>query len=1135
MKLSPQKKGFVALLATQFLGAFNDNAFKLVIAFIAINQFVSETGGTLYLSLSGAIFLLPFLLFSTYAGFLADRFSKRHIIIGAKVAELFVMGLGLIALLIGNIWAMLTILFFMGLQSAFFSPSKYGIIPEILPDEKLSEGNGLIQMWTNAAIILGTAAGGYLIHITKPNTYKTGFVFIGISLIGILTSLFVTKVKPSGSKRSIQWNFLGELFHNIKWIKKEQAIFLSILGLAYFGFLGGLFQLNILLYAKKVMGVSEIATSGLLTTLTLGIGIGSLSAGKMSGQKIELGLVPLGAIGLSFFSILLGFIYNSYAQVLICLFLLGISCGFYIVPLNALVQHESPPEKRGQVLATNNFISFSAILIGCCTVYVLRDIFHLNAAKIFISAGILTIFGTGYICRLLPYALARFVVWILTHTIYRVRVINKTNIPQKGGALLVSNHVSFVDGLLIAVSTQRPVRFMINRKIYNLKLLNPLFRLARAIPITGTDKPKETINALNKAKEAISNGELVCIFAEGRLTRTGNMLKFRKGLEHIMKDVAAPIIPVNLDRIWGSIFSFEGGKYYYKIPKMLPYPVTVSFGEPMPATSSAFQIRCKVLELGAEAFQYRLADKMTLPEAFYKQARRIPFKSCIADSSGRKLNYGMTLVGAVALANQLKKKFKDENNIGIMLPPSVPGVLANIAVSFINKVPVNLNYTTSYESLTSILKQCDMKYVLTSKTFLDKANLNVPGEKIYIEDILKSVSKLDKIKAFLESFIVPIFMANRIIFKESQKRCMTDLATIMFTSGSTGEPKGVMLTHANITSNLEGLYQIFHVKRDDAILGILPLFHSFGFTATLWFPLISGIQAVYHVNPLDAKMVGKLTHKHQASILMSTPTFLSSYTRRCTGEQFKSLRVVVVGAEKLKATVADAFKEKFNIDPMEGYGCTELSPIASINLPDYKTHREIQKAHKPGKIGLPLPGVAARILNPDTLTPTKENEDGLLFIKGPNVMKGYLNRPEITNEVIQDGWYKTGDIANIDEDGFLMITGRLSRFSKIAGEMVPHIKVEEKIQEILNTTDLVCAVTSVPDEKKGEKLAVLCLHDVDVTNLIEQLKQSDLPNLWIPASAMFLKVAAIPLLGTGKLDLGTIKRLAAQTFQGESS
>ena len=1123
-------KGFQALLVTQFLGAFNDNAFKLVIAFIAVDQFISRSGGTIYLAMAGFLFSLPYFLFSTYAGYLADHFSKQKIIFYTKVLEIAIMFLGLLALLSGNIWFLLSVLFAMGAQSAFFSPSKYGILPEILNKREISEGNGLLQMWTFAAIILGQVGGGLLSQVSRQQVNAVAYIFIAVAVIGTLSSLFVTKVPAAGAVRTFEWNFFKEIFHNVRWIRRDRGIFLSILGLMYFGFLGGLFHLNILLYARKIMGVEHFPLSILLIVLALGIGGGSMLAGRFSEKKIELGFVPLGAIGLSIFSVAMGFVYHSYFIVAVCLFVLGISAGFFIVPLNAFIQHYSPADRKGQVLATLNVLTCLTALFASMMIYVFRDIIQLNSAQIFVFLGIVTSFGAVYVCRLLPEALVRLIVWVLTHSIYRIRIVDRERIPAQGGALLVSNHVAMVDALLVLVSTDRPIRFMVNRPLYHSRLWHWLFKLGGCIPISRFDKAKEITASMNAAKEAIMSGELVCIFAEGRLTRTGNLLQFRKGMEVIMKEVDRPIIPVHIDRIWGSIFSFERGKYYLKIPKIIPYPVTISFGQALPSTATAVQVRLAVMELASDAFQYRLADKMTLSEAFYREARKHPFRRCIADSSGRKLSYGMVLGSSVALANHLKVRLEAQKNVGILLPPSIAGVLTNIAVSFLNRVPVNLNYTTSKETLASILEQTEMRYVITSRAFLAKAKLDAPGELLFMEDIVKSVSAQEKIKAFVQAFIVPIFMANHIIFKKSHQRSLQDLATIMFTSGSTGVPKGVMLTHFNIISNLEGLYQVFRMRDDEVFMGVLPFFHSFGFTATLWLPLISGTAAVYHYNPLDAKMVGQLVEKHKATVLKATPTFLNAYTRRCEPEQLKSLRLVVVGAEKLKAQVAHAFRDKFKIEPMEGYGCTELSPIVSINLPDYTGPGGRQKAHKFGSIGQPLPGIAIKIVDPQTFTPVAENESGLMLIKGPNVMQGYLKRPELTNEVIRDGWYITGDIAQIDEEGFIVITDRLSRFSKIGGEMVPHIKVEEVIHEILQTTDQKCVVTSVPDEKKGERLVVLCLADIDVPGLVAGLKQSTLPNLWIPGEESFHHIESIPLLGSGKVDLGKVKQIAKEVF-----
>ncbi len=1128
IKNTLQQTGFRALMATQFLEAFNDNALKVVVTFVAIDYFVAHGMGNLFVSLSGVVFIAPFLFFSTYAGYLADRFSKKNIIVIAKVAELLILLLGLAAFIKINMWGMLAVLFLMGLHSAFFSPSKYAILPEILHEDDLSEGNGQLQMWTYAAIILGQAGGGYLLQVFNAQVFKAYFVFIGIAAVGILTSLLVPNVPAAGSKRKMEWNFIKEIVGSISYVKANRTIFLSIIGLVYFAFLGGIFQPNILLYARQMMAVDHLLSSILLVSISLGIGIGGLMAGRFSDQKIELGLVPLGAIGLSLFSILLGIHYQSYYTVFMTLFFLGLSSGFYIVPLNTVIQYESPKDERGKIIATNNFLSFSAILLASLSIYFFGEVLKFNPAHTFIVLGLMTIAGTVYICRLLPYALVRLFIWILAHTIYRIRPINKQHVPQQGGALLVANHVSFVDVVLLVVSIQRPIRFMISREVYEKSIFRPLFKLARAIPVARTDGPKELIRSFQAAKQALKDGELVCIFPEGQLTRTGNILKFTEGLEHIVKGVDCPIIPIHLDRIWGSIFSYEGGKYLYKWPKIIPYPITISFGEPMPSTAKSFEIRNRVMELGSEAFQYRLQDKLTLSESFWREARKHPAKFCIADSGGQKLNYIAALIGAITLANHWRAKFDQEKTIGILLPPSAAGALVNIAVSILNKVPVNINYTASKEATASIVKQCAMQYVITSKKFMEKTNLALSCDMIFMEDIMSSLGPWDKLKAALMSLMIPSGLSHWLIFGPKASRVQEKLATIMFTSGSTGEPKGVMLTHANVASNLEGLYQIFHIDHKDIMLGVLPFFHSFGFTGTLWFPLISGIGMVYHFNPLDAKVVGKLAQEHKATILMATPTFLNSYLRRCEAEQFKSLRLAIIGAEKLKESLANEFKEKFGVEPMEGYGCTELSPVVSINLPDYYKSGPLQKAHKRGSIGLPLPGISIKILDQNTMERLGPNQSGLLYIKGPNVMKGYLGHPEKTQEVIKDGWYSTGDIAQMDEDGFLIITDRLSRFSKIGGEMVPHIKIEEAIHMALHASEQVCAVSAVPDDKKGEKLVVLFTQEINAGQVLEALKKSGLPNLWIPDAECFFKIDALPLLGTGKLDLGAIKRKAQE-------
>jgi len=363
-----KSKGFKGLLVTQFLGAFNDNAFKLVISLLAVKLFIDQPGvASKYIALAGGLFILPFILFSAYAGYLADRYSKKRIIVLAKFAEVVVMTLGFLAFVTKSIPSMLAVLFLMGTQSAFFSPAKYGILPEIMDDEELSQGNGQLQLWTFIAIVLGTAIGGQLLDLFS-DPYKTSFIFIAIAIIGIFSSFYVTDVKPSGSQRKFQKNFLKDMISTLREIKKEKTLFLCIMGSAYFWFLGAILQMNIILYAKNMMGISDSATGVLLTGIALGIGVGSVLAGHWSGEKIEFGLVPLGAIGLGVTLILVGFSYESFFFTLLLFFILGMNCGFFNIPLTAYIQQKSPRDGKGRVIAANNFVSFCCMFLSSCEV-----------------------------------------------------------------------------------------------------------------------------------------------------------------------------------------------------------------------------------------------------------------------------------------------------------------------------------------------------------------------------------------------------------------------------------------------------------------------------------------------------------------------------------------------------------------------------------------------------------------------------------------------------------------------------------------------------------------------------------------------------------------------------------------------
>jgi acyl-[acyl-carrier-protein]-phospholipid O-acyltransferase/long-chain-fatty-acid--[acyl-carrier-protein] ligase len=698
-------------------------------------------------------------------------------------------------------------------------------------------------------------------------------------------------------------------------------------------------------------------------------------------------------------------------------------------------------------------------------------------------------------------------------------------VPFYGPALLVANHMSMVDGFLVGASVQRFIRFMIYRPYYEMKAFHWLFRRMNAIPVAAGSR-RDVVESIRRAQEELRAGHVVCIFAEGAISRTGNLLPFKRGLERIVSGLDVPIIPVHLDRLWGSIFSYSKGRFFFKWPQRIPYPVTVSFGKPMSSSTPAHEVRQAIMELGSEAVRYRRHRRDLLHLRFIASARGRWFRMAVADSSGAHLTGGQALIGSMLLARRLRRACRaEEKMIGVLLPASAGGAVANAAVLLAGRVPVNLNFTVGRESMDSAIRQCEIRTILTARAFLAKAKIEEREGMVFLEKLTRSFGGAEKALAAVKAFLLPARLLQALYNRP--RRAPGDLATIIFSSGSTGEPKGVMLSHHNIISNLEALGQVFWVTPADRFLGVLPFFHSFGFTCTLWFPLVGGFGVVYHPNPMDAKGVGEMVARHKATFLLSTPTFYASYLRRCTKEEFASLRFAMVGGEKLRETIARAFLEKYGLDLCEGYGATEMAPVVSANMLNVTDGAERQTGFKPGTVGHPVPGVVAKVVDPATGAPCTPNTEGLLLVKGPNRMLGYLHQPEKTAQVLRDGWYDTGDIAAMDDEGFIRITDRLSRFSKIGGEMVPHIRVEEAINEILG--EYASCVTAIPDEAKGERLVVLYTRkEVPAAELWQMLSETELPKLWIPKQENIYCVETLPTLGTGKLDVRKAREMARE-------
>src|SRR5580693_4560564 len=1118
--------GFHSFLWTQFLGAFNDNVYKILVSMRAVDVAAnSGSNSDTYLALSMVVFAIPFLLFSGYSGHLADVVSKRKVLISVKVFEIFVMLLGLAAFFSTRIELMLVVLFLMALHSTVFSPAKYGIVPEMLPDKDLSRANGLLEMSTFVAIVLGTFVGSILFAAWKGEPWKMGVVTLAVAVAGFLTSLKITRVPPSGAHAPFQLNPFGEVWIGTKHLLKERPLTLTVLGISYFWFLGALFQMDLLLFGKEVLKETDLKVGLLVTALAIGIGIGSMLAGRLSGNKVELGLVPLGAVFMGIFCIFLYASRGSYTLSVISLSLLGLSSGLFIVPLNAYLQQRSENHEKGRIIATNNFYNTVGLLLASAALKGLHGQLHVSPDKFMLIFGIVTLISSIYIVSVVPEFLVRFVLWLATHTLFKIRIVGQENVPFRGPALLVANHMSHIDGFLINACIQRFIRFMVWKPYYELPVLNWFFKLTKAIPV-GTGGPRDVVASIRAARKELEEGHMVCIFAEGAISRTGNLLPFRRGLEKIVDGLDVPVIPVHLDRLWGSIFSFERGRFLWKWPKRIPYPVTVSFGTPMPASSSAHEVRQAIQELASAASGYSKSSGDLLDLRFIRTAKKNWRKFAMADSSGRELTYGRALTGSLLVSAWVRKNRRSEEMIGLLLPSSVGGALANTGVMIAGKVPVNLNFTAGRESMASAVEQCGIRTILTSKVFLAKAKLETMLENmdgmVYVEDILGRMSGFAKLRALAAARLVPARL-----LAAGGKRGSDSLATVIFSSGSSGVPKGVMLSHYNVLSNIQAMAQVFWINDHDVVVGVLPFFHSFGFTVTVWLPLVSGCGAAYHTNPTEASKIGEIVAKHRGTLLVSTPTFYASYTRKCTAEQFSSLRFVLVGAEKLRESIAKGFHEKFGLELLEGYGCTEMSPVVAVNGPNFEAGKDTQLGNKLGTVGQPLPGIAVKIVNPSTMEPLDPNNEGLVLVKGPNRMIGYLNQVERTAEAVHNGWYVTGDIGALDDEGFLRITDRLARFSKIAGEMVPHLKVEESIYAIMG--EYGCAVTGIPDDQRGERLvAIYTRPDMTPLELWQRLSDTDLPKLWLPKRENFYLVDALPTLGTGKLDLVAVKAKAQQ-------
>ena len=1134
-------KRFLPLFLTQFLGALNDNLLKnALIMLITYRLATGEGDNAQFLTIAaGAIFILPFFLFSATAGQLADKWDRARIARMVKVAEILIMVIGLVGFQFSSVPCLMTALFLMGVHSTFFGPIKYALLPQHLAENELMAGNAYVEGGTFLAILIGTIASG-LIILRDGGAMEISVALVCVAVLGYITSRFIPNAPAPMPNLTLRWNIFAATWDILKQSAKHKSVFRCILGISWFWLVGATFLAQFPTFARDILHSDETVVTLMLTVFSVGIALGSVLCTKLLRGSLQSTYTPLAAIGISLFTWDMAHTASGIGMIteqalmgaesflrapsgihlMIDLLLIAMCAGIYIVPLYAIMQHDSDVENRARVIAANNVVN-ALFMVASALLTMWMVGAGLTIPEIFLCIAGANLLVAMYICTLLPDALLRSLARIVLRVLYGAKIEGLEHYraarAEGGRVLLVANHTSFLDAALIAAFMPEKITFAINTHIAQRWWMKPMLWLVDAFPLDPTN-PMATKALI----EAVKAGKPCMIFPEGRITVTGALMKIYEGPAMIAEKSGAALLPMRIEGAQFSTFSRLKGK----VPQQWFPKISLTLLPPQRFTLPDDVKGRKRRQLAGRAL-YRVMAEMMFESSHYRKpllgavldaAKIFGMGHVIAEDTERKpMRYGQLLLRVGALGHVCKRLLgRKEKRVGVLLPTAIPTLVSFFALHAIGRVPAMLNFTAGSAALRAACKTAEVKTVITSRRMVKALRLEPVLEALeedgvrilYLEEITKKVGLGDKLAGIgLRYFPRAVWrmMADKV--QPSGEAC------VLFTSGSEGLPKGVVLSHTNVQANRAQIAASIDFGPSDVVFNCLPMFHAFGLTAGTLLPLISGVKGVYYPSPLHYRIVPEMIYDTNATILFGTDTFLAGYAKQGHPYDLHSIRYIFAGAEKLKEETRRVYIEKFGLRVFEGYGSTECAPVISINTP---------MLNKAGSVGQVLPGIETRI---ETVPGIEEG--GRLWVRGPNVMLGYMkaDKPGLL-QPLEDGWYDTGDIVR-EEDGYLFIQGRTKRFAKIAGEMVSLASVEAAVEMLWPEEQHV--VVSLPDEKKGEQIVLLTTRkDADRAAISAHFKDKKLPELAVPRS--ILSVEAIPLLGTGKVDYVGARKMAEQSL-----